>query len=96
MKHADEKNPVTIPQRQVEAPFVPEGSDHRGVAGGDIAKLGQHRIAWHHVGDQEDNQRGQQDHDGGDDKAGREVTQHRRTIADRTRAAKLYPYTARL
>ena len=62
VEDAGQKDPVAVPQRQIEAPFVAERRDHVGVVGRDVAKLGQHGIARHHVGDQEDHQRGQQDH----------------------------------
>ena len=62
MREAAQEDPVAIPQRQVEAPFVAKRRDHGRVVGRDVAKLGQHRIARHRVGDQEDDQRRQQHH----------------------------------
>src|SRR6185437_13243973 len=47
---------------EIEAPFVAVGLDDRRVIGGDVAKLRQHRVARHCVGDQENDQRGEQHH----------------------------------
>jgi hypothetical protein len=91
-----EEDPVAIPQRQIEPPFVSERRDHVRVVRGDVAKLGQHGIAGHHVGDQEYRKRGQQHHQRGNNETGGKVAQHRRTIADRTVPAKLCPHAARL
>ena len=76
VRQATQKNPVAVPHRQVEAPFVPVGRDDGGIVGGDVAKLGQHRIARHRVGDQEDDQRGQQHHRRGNHQTRGDVAQH--------------------
>ena len=76
VEDAGEKDPVAIPQRQIEPPFVAERRDHVGIVRRDVAKLGQHRIARHHVGDQEDHQCRQQDHQGGQDEARDDVAKH--------------------
>ena len=75
VRQATEKNPVAVPHRQIEAPFVPVSLDDCRIVGGDVAKLGQHRVARHRVGDQEDDQRGQQHHRRGNHKTRGDVAQ---------------------
>jgi hypothetical protein len=47
-----------------------------GIVGGDVAKLRQHRVTRHGVGDQEDDQRGQQHHRRGNHETRGDIAQH--------------------
>ena len=54
----------------------------------DVAELRQHRVARHRVGDQEDDQRGQQHHERGHEQARGDVAEHCPTIAEPPRSGK--------
>ena len=62
VREAAEEHEVPLPQRQVEAVLVAEPGDEGRVGRGLVAKLRQHRVARQGVGDQEDDQGGQQRH----------------------------------
>ncbi len=62
MQHALEEDEVALPQRQIEAPFGAPFGDEGLVRGGDVAELRQDRVAGHHIGDEEDDERGEKRH----------------------------------
>ena len=76
MQQALQEDQVTLPQREIEAPFGAPLGDKFFVRRREIAELRQHRVARDRIGQQKDDERCEQRHHRRKRQPGQDVTRH--------------------